>query len=499
MKQVLFILAILIPALAYSQTVRVKEAMSDLNSPQITWITTIKVDSLDFQLFRATIKEKQFHKIETIHFVKPFESSDTTEFTIVDTTLTVKGIYLYYIQLLSSNKVLKSAVAVCHNFGLIPEPQLNTFIATPLKDRKAVTLDWQLSYPQTVSSMALYRSKSYDTGYLKIADLSPKMLTYTDVIPVANEPWFYFMVIKTWFGNEISSVRIPAFATFAEKPFVPQNVHAYFEHDTVFIDWKNTGKNIIGARVYRSINKQPFVQINEMEANTVEHGHFIDYSNEVKNNTVISYFVRNVSDGFIESNSSDTINFYIAEHEPVLPPTEADYIITPDNSIKLLWVPPTTGLVIAYNLYLISDKDTTLLTPSSTKQNFYTDTAYRSAGKYRYEIESVGFKGKLSENRTPVTVFRYKPNLHVIIDLAKKGKGIAVSWKQPLNKHLSKVSLYKQSGDNQAVLFRSLPPTEDQTIMDNDVQHGITYLYKLVGMMQNGDEITLNKGVQIRY
>jgi len=500
MKRILVILSIILPVFTIAQNnVWVKEVNSDLNTPEITWITTGSIDTMDFHIFRSALKDTVFYEIHTTHYVKPYENSDTLEFTMFDTTLTKKAIYLYYIKAHSGDKVIASETAMAHNFGYIPPPQLNSFTATPLTDRKAIKLGWKISYIQTVSSMELFRSKSWDTGYVKIADLSPDMADFTDVAPIANEPLFYFITIHTYFGNTIKSVRTPAYATFAEKPFPPHNLHAAFKNDSVIIDWTNVGKNIIGYRVYRSIGDQPFHLMNDMNNGVGEKIVFIDTGKELKKAIKLRYYVRNVSDGFAESNITDTISFYLAEHEPVFPPEEVDFIRDNYGNIKFMWVEPDKGLTTGYNIYLISNGDTVKLNKTVLKNNFFTDSVYRSKGKYRYEVEGVGLNDKVSDLRTPVTVYRYNPQIHVIVDLKKGPSGIIASWKHPLNPHVDKILLYKQFDKTEAAVIKSFAATADVTFTDKHVKKGTTYLYKLVAQMENGDKIVVNDGVQLSF
>ncbi len=501
MKRLILSILIVIPAMVWAQKgIYVKNTVSNLNIPQITWQTTLKLDSNDFHIYRATIKEKKFSEIKTTHYIKPSDGSDTLELIVMDTTLTNKAIYLYYIQVMSDGKSITSVTAMAHNFGFIPSPQLLSFKSTPLTDRKAVKLDWKVSSPQLIRNLTLFRSKSYDTGYIKVGDFAADITTFTDVIPIANEAWFYFIEIHNWFGGVTRSIRTPAFATFAEKPIPPQNMHATIKNDTVYIDWKNVSRNIIGYRVFRSVDDKPFMQLHEMQPGIKEKIVFTDQGKEVNKAIKLSYFIRNVSDGFVESNPTDTITFYMPEHKPVLPPNEVDYITLPDGTLKLLWMPPEKGLVLAYNIYLLdSTGNAAKLNEEPLAQNWYTDSLYRRDGKYTYQVEGVGMNNKISEHRASVTIYRYNPQLHVILDIKRYKEGLTVSWKQPFNPHIQKVMLYKQSGNNKPVLFKSFTDNSDRSVYDSDVQHNNTYQYLLKAEMKNGDTVILNDGVQIAF
>ncbi len=498
---ILIILTVCFPLFTEAQYVSVKKVDNSANYPMITWFTVGEIDTTAFQIYRTTIKEIKFKPIKTIHSTNPAkQSSDTSYFYVTDTTLTKKGIYLYYIKIAQNGREVISETALGHNFGYIPSPQVISFHAIPLTDRKAVKLEWEINSSNTISSLQLYRSKSYDTGYIKIADLAADMHSFTDVIPLANEPWFYFLMIQTYFGNHVSSVRIPAFATFAEKPYKPYNLHGTYQHDSIILGWTKVGQNIIGYKVYRSIGKQPFRLITEMEDATSNQIVFDDLSDAVKNNVRLRYFVRNVSDGFVESTSSDTLSFYLANHESVLPPSVVDYIFDNKGNPKFLWVTPKKGLTTGYNIYLINQRGIPVkLNDTVLTNNFFVDTVYRGKGKYTYKIEGVGYNGKTSKYQYPVTIYRYNTAIHIIINLKKYGKGIQISWKHPLNTHIKEVLLYRQSDSLKPVLLKKTPATENIRFTDINVTEGKTYLYKLTVIMADGEEIQANNGVQMRY
>ena len=421
MKTAYFICLFLFPSILIGQAIVLDKSISDSNFPEITWRTTGNIDTLEFQVFRAGVDKSAFEVIHTIQFVEPIHNGDTTAFVVIDTTLTAKGLYMYYIQVMRNNLPVKSETAHGHNFGLLPIPRLIFFKATPLEDRKAVRLEWAFNYQETINSMSLYRSSSYDSSYVKVAELDADMTSFEDVIPVANEPWFYYMVVHDYFGNQLPSVRIPAFATFAEKPFRPYNIHGEFKNDSIVLDWTNSAKNSVGYRVYRSIEGKQFRLMNELVQSLAENAIFIDNSQEIKSTTRLAYFVRNVSDGFLESNSSDTMSFYIPEHEKVRPPADLDFITENNTNIKLLWTPPTEGQTLGYNVYLTTPQgNTQKLNTEILRQNFFVDTVFRSEGKYLYAIESVGYANKVSERRINTTVYHYAPNIHVIVDLKKR-------------------------------------------------------------------------------
>jgi len=500
MKNLILYTILWFPMMLISQNIHVTQVDTDTNAPDITWTGKQPIDTLDFIVKRANFKSKVYKKIKTLHYVKSSKDSDSLAFHVIDTTLTKKAIYLYNIEAFVKGKKVHSEVAMAHNYGLLPPTKFISFKATPLKDRKAVKLIWQLNYTPTISSLTLYRSNKYDDGFKKIADLDPNQKSYIDVIPLANEPWFYYIEIHNFFGGKILSVRIPAFATFSEKPFPPQHVRYEIDHDSIVFNWQNVGNNIVGYRVYRSENNSTFHQIHNMVQSNQKQIIFKDFDEDVKNNTHLRYYIRNVSDGFVESNPTDTIDIYMPMHEKVYPPEQVDYIIDAQNNVKLLWVPSKKGKVFAYNVFLtMPDKKSIKLNDSLLIQNYYVDKKIRPKGKYVYAIEGVGFKNKLSQGKTPISINRYNPKVQIILDINKVKNALQISWKKPLGQPVRKIKLFKQVDNQKPILVKVYNVDKDGIFTDTNVKHGHNYLYFLKAVLINNVESRLTNDVEMYY
>ena len=199
MKKIYLILLFILPILLSAQNVTLKKTICNSDYPEIYWQTTSTPDTNEFKIFRKGVDEEIFLEVYTIHYSYMLENSDTTEFVLIDTSLVEKGLYFYFIQTKIGGKKIQSETAIANNFGLLPKPQIVFFKANPVKNRKAIQLNWKLNYNKTVSSIALYRSSNYDSNYIKITDLSADAVTFTDVVTKSNEPWYYFMIINDYF------------------------------------------------------------------------------------------------------------------------------------------------------------------------------------------------------------------------------------------------------------------------------------------------------------
>ncbi len=485
-----------------AQVIEVRTVNNRSGRPDLCWQAASRPDTTAFRIFRAPVRDKRFTEIHTLHYTEPFPSGDSVMFHVIDTTLTAKGIYLYYIQAPYAGQTVTSATAMGHNLGLIPRPRLIRFKAEPLTDRKAVRLSWQLNYSPTVNILRLYRSKNYEDGYVRIAELNPSDTTYIDRVPKANEPWFYFIEILNYFGGTDRSVRLPAFATYKEKPFPPVDMNVTRENGTVTFQWRNVGDNVVGYHVYRSVNERPFRLMHEMiPVGTDENIRFVDSSGAVRRAQRLRYYVRHVSDGFVESNITDTIDLYLPENQPVYPPPQADYVRGPGEHIKFLWMPDKRGLNLAFNLYLQTPADSIRkLNAEPLYTNAYeTDTYTWPEGRYVFWIEAVGINGKRSARQTPVTftVMHQPPAIH--LDISRADEGFLIRFNMPAGYGLHSVVLYKQSGRNKPVRLANFSGEGPKEFYDKNVRPRQMYTYFLTAVSATGKEIRNGHQVDVRF
>ncbi len=493
----LLLIGLLFPLLGMGQ-ISVKKSISENRQPDITWEYPMGIDSIDFTIFRASVKDKIFHKIQTFHYLDA-SNPDTARFVMVDTTLVKEGIYLYKIRIQLEGNTIESAIAVGHSYKMLPQPSVVFFNAKSLEDRKGVKLNWKFNYANTLRTIELYRSKNYDSGYIKIADLPGQSTGYTDYVDIANEAWFYFMKPIDYFGELQPSIRIPVIPTFGEKPIAPLNFYGKIEGDEVVLHWRNDNP-VKSYKVFRKTDEDvDFQQITGLIQNDSANITYRDSDTLLKSVLKVRYCVTNVNDAFLESTFSDTLSFHFLKHEKVLPPASLDYFKQGEN-IRLIWQKPKEGMTLSYNVYLTDpDGKTSLLTPKGTASNYYVDSVLRPAGKYVYAVEGIGVEGKKSRLMTRIVVQRDKIKFHIIMNLQRAKNGIEISWADLPSKPVKKYQLYKKAGKGKLVLKKSFAPGKDVQYVDTKVQKGGNYLYVLKALLMNGKTITVNEGVNMIY
>ncbi len=94
--------------------------------------------------------------------------------------------------------------------------------AHPVKDHKAIRLEWELREARSLQGIAVFRSTSYEDGYELVAQLPGEAREYTDMVPRSNEPYFYFLILRDFFGYQQPG-RLSWLQSYAREPMSPVN------------------------------------------------------------------------------------------------------------------------------------------------------------------------------------------------------------------------------------------------------------------------------------
>lgn len=486
----------------HGQTIKTLLSENDSKYPRIQWYSTDRNDTISFSVYRTDLKKVEFKPILPLQGT--FRNGDTTIYWIVDTTLTEKALYKYYISLpVNNDSVIRSEVLYGHNMGRMAPPQVINFNAESSKDRKAINLNWKLNYNFTVNTLSIYRSKNYDDGFELIAHVSGATESYTDAVDVANEAYYYFFIIHDYFGYQRPSVRFHGISTFSEKPFPPQNFEIDTLNNQVKLTWTRLGNNITGYRVYRQIGDfGNFYPIDKLFFTPGKEVSYVDSTVSGLNNKVVKYYVVSVSDGFLESNSTDTLRIHIRGDIIKNAPQECDYVVDSAGRIMLIWSSQEKDVEVrGYNVYRsAANGDKIKLNQQAVpfNINYFTDETATITGEYEYEIETISITGTPSVTRASVKVYPRATPQNLILSLRKTGKGISIKGVPLSDPGIKEIVLYKQVNAAGLKQLAKLSPT-NISYTDTAVKEGDLVSYTAEAVYDDGTRQIVNAGVVIRY
>lgn len=485
-----------------AQNIRALQSINDGKYPRLKWYSTGIQDSSMFSVYRTGLEKIDFKPILSLQGT--FIKGDTLIYWVVDTTLTEKALYKYFITLpYNKDTVTRSEILYGHNMGPLPSPQVINFKATSAEDRKALDLNWKLNYNFTVNTLSIYRSTKYDDGYELIANVSGDTESYTDPVNIANEAYYYFIIVHDFFGYQRPSVRIAGIATHKEKPFPPQNVKIKNEDNQAKLTWNRVGNNIVGYQVYRQINDfGNYYLISNLFYTPEKEVSYIDSTIKAFENKDLRYYVVSVSDGFVESNPSDTLSLHVQGDILKAAPQECDYVIDSLDRTMLIWTSQENDAeVTGYNIYRSSGNGENVklnqqLIPFNV--NYFVDTDNTQTSEYIYEIETVSITNTPSATRAIARVNRQHMPQHLILSLNKTNKGVLIQGVPLSGTNIKEIVLFKQTNSGVPKQVTKLKP-DNIKYTDINVKPGEIYNYSAIAVLKDNTKETVNAGVVMRY
>jgi fibronectin type 3 domain-containing protein len=494
--QLLLIALSLTPILLKAQPIKGYHSSSQSNFPSVTWSVIQLPDTIPYKVYRAPHKSENFTQIATIR--NRFTRGDTLFVIMTDTTLTEKGIWQYYIKIITpEGRTLNSEVMMAHNLGYIPPPRVVNLVTSPTPGQKAISLTWDIRNPETVVSQAIYRSYQFDNGYELINTLPSTAREYTDPVARANEPWFYFILIQDYFGYQPPSVRVHGISDYAEQPIPPQDFSATRNDIYISFTWRKVGDNIFNYRLYRRFNQTG--RFFPTSAPFFIPGQLVQVMDtlEIANNiTHIEYYATAISDGYVESTPGDTVLIVFPENEMVTPPPVLDHVSDASGTVTLLWPVPENNAVAGYNIYRrteegISEK----LNDEPLRENFFRDTTLSHSENITYQVESLNSIGKPSILRTETTVFRQSQIIQLVVSCRNVRNGIQLEWVPLENNNIEKLNIYRQKDDQEAPVLLTTVENSKGNYTDTQTEKETSYIYIFIAETKDGRSITVNDGI----
>ncbi len=501
MKTIISIILVLTITSVLGQNLRVLEVSNSELGPNLQWFTTgDELQARPFTVWRTTVDGDAFDTIQTLTYIDN-RKQDTLIYTVKDTTLTEKGIYRYYVKLLlEDGKEEFSPIVYGHNMGFIQNPRVISMDVVSSKTQKAIDISWQLTNNFSVRSLSLFRSSHAEKDFVKIAELAGDATSYSDMVPLSNHNYFYFLLIADFFGYQQPSVPVPGFCLFEQQPYPPQYLSVQNQNDKINLSWQNVERNLSGYQVFRSIADEPFVPLHVMQTSNELEVSFVDsLSAAFSESSMLRYYIINFSDSYTKSNPSDTVSVYFKKQELPLPPDQFDAIVLDNGSVKLIWERNKSRGVIGYNVYLTEPEQKLLNNDLiSANTNYLIDSTMHTSGVYSYAIEAVGEGQQVSDLKAMATVKILTPYYHLVVDMIQSGETADLSWKAFSTDAIKNISLYRQEDEQTPVLLKQFENV-DATYKDNKLTSGKSYYYMFYGELKNGEKVLLNDHLSINF
>ncbi len=472
-----------------------------------------------FQLFFATrfeIKRKvitaPISEYMTIRPVISLPSDRRSQRVIVtDTTLKFYGDYHYQVRLsdIFGNRDTSVYYFEGNNIPLQASPEVVNVKIEPLKDERAFSMSWGLTWKERVQSVTLYRSREYDRNFEAIARFNKDENTYADQIQIANELYFYYFLVRDVYGNEWQSIKFQKVYEGTYIPAPPGNVVLNESAAGPVLSWRALDPKTRGFYVFRKeSDDREFIQISAfIQAGKSGSGSFTDTS-RLNRGSYYFYAVKAESDTYDQSVFSDTVTYYppAGVRTTALKPPYDLNVSFKGNGVLISWedVNESQPEVAGYQIYRKAEmeKEFKLLIPAllSYRHNYWLDTLIHSADKYQYLVVSTDGSGHFSEKSQPVEidVSGYFITVPEELGYETDAKGVTIKWTEIEVNRIKQIKVYRSEDDGPLKLIAT-PDKKLKRYKDLTVKKGKSYVYHIATVGIDGKESQKTDPLQLEF
>jgi fibronectin type 3 domain-containing protein len=473
----------------------------------LRWYVTDQKSLNSFNVYRRVFAQGDFMKIPAI---KGFNTiQDSLYLIAVDTTVQMPGYYEYCIEPLDiyGNVGTRSDPASAGTIGSAYNPLPEYFSAKGMDKGYQVELSWKFEDKSYLRSIEVYRSTSYDDGFIKIAQLAPNDTSYTDIVPMANENFWYYLKINGPTAQNMPTAKVAAmYRAAGEIPSPPEEVGAESIRGGVKVYWLYDEPHAKGFYVYRYVYENAgYMQVSDMlPAADGEIYGFVDSSGYLQGNEIYRYAVRAVNDVDQMSDYSPSASASPGIKATVKTPLNLS-INPSENGLLLIWddLREEESTLLGYKVYKKTngEKDYTFLVNDTLRndRNYFTDTNLMPGKTHSYAVAAIDFYGNesiKSESTTYIQELKYfmPPEISKAVSTPE---GIVVEWGQMTGTDAKSVKLYRMQPGEQPSIIATIPIDTGQ-YLDKDVMNGQLYIYEMSLITGDNRESSKSMGVSVR-
>jgi fibronectin type 3 domain-containing protein len=472
----------------------------------IKWFVSEQKRLNSFSVYRRVYGQGDFRLINA---VKGYNASHDTVFLIaIDTTVRVPGFYQYYIKPFDiyGNNGPASDTVGAGTLGNAYNPVPDFLRATGKDKDHQVQISWGFTDKKYIRGIEIFRSSSFDKGFARIALLAASDTSYTDVVPVANQNYWYYLVIDGPLTKSTPSAKVSAmFRTAGEKPPAPAETGAKSVRGGVQVYWTYDEPYVKGFYVYRyNYNRSDYTQVSGLISARGSLYSFVDSVGPGQGGDVFRYAVRAVNDldqmSDLSPSASASPGVKAIMSVPLNPRISAT-----SNGIMLIWddLRNAENALMGYKVYRrAGDEKSFSLMPNDTlrnDKNYYSDTTIVRGKNYQYEVAAIDYYGNESKLSQPVSISMGSSYLipPVIKRAVSTTDGIMISWGQVTDNDVVSVKVYRSKPGDQPSVIATIPKETEQ-YLDKTTSKGELYIYEISLISSGNKESIRSGGVSVR-
>ncbi|MEI6884676.1 MAG: fibronectin type III domain-containing protein [Bacteroidota bacterium] len=393
---------------------------------------------------------------------------DSVFITHSDTLVKAMSAYKYIIRAFDwlGNAYPVSDTAIARAYSVYSAPVIRMFYTKAVPEKHAIRLSWPQPEGQSLRGILLFRSSGIDGSYIHLATLPATDTSYTDIVPLANENYWYFAVVANRFGYGMPSARVFDLVSTSTIPLPPSAPKISASKKGAEISWSGKGGVIIGYYVYRGEGYRG--QLKQLSDIVKPSASPLYLDSTALPGSAYRYAVAALGEGNGISKLSDSVSVMLPANGNITVPFNLSYRIE-GSGIMLFWenLLNDDGMVRGYMVYRKAGgkTDFSRLTQSalSSLTNSFTDSTIMGGQTVEYAIASVDPKGIESRRSIPLLIEIPEPARIQVGDLSliNDGGNVIVKWSEIIEPAVTAFKVFRFTETSEPVLIGTAKPGEN--------------------------------------
>lgn len=469
----------------------------------LTWSVKDPLRMSHFNVYRTIFGKEEYAKISIERGV--YSENNNLMLLAIDTIGNKPAWYEYKIAAVDAygNEGELQAIASGGNVEDYYAPPITNLKAINTNSNHEVKLSWRLEKKKYLNGINVMRSTLFDSGYQRIATLPVSDTSFTDIVPLSGENYYYYLQILSANDKPVSSAKV--FAAYSGDKSVPQppkEIDATSQPKGIKVYWKSDEPFAKGFYVYRRDNTTvPFVLISPLIASRQPIYSFSDTSQQLQAGGVYQYIVRTISDNNQLSKPSDTVSANPGIKKAMTPPTNLRFREN-NGMLTLLWddMRNWESNLMGYKVYRKTSNGAFVKMDNDSlksERNFFEDSELSSGTSYVYGVKTFDNSGSESEMATIsfTAVGELLAGPPSGISVSQTGDNVFITWGQ-ISGDIVAIKIYKSEKGIQPKLIATITDVDSYT--DKNVFKGKLYFYQLSTVGKSNKEGAQSEKISIR-
>lgn len=479
------------------------KASEDEKFITLTWGYIPKKMPSGMKLFRLGEGEKEYKEIG---FAGGARAKGDSVFLMAKDTL-VKPMMIYKYILKASdwfgNPYPVSDTALARSYSVYSAPVIRMFHTRPVPGQHAIRLSWPKISGQGLRGIILFRGKSYGGNFNHLATLNPSDTSYTDIVPLANENYWYFAIVANRFGYGLPSTRVFDLVTLSSNPLQPAPPVLKPTGKGVEVSWNYQGGIIKGYYLYRGEGYRG--ELKQLSG-IIKPARSVDYTDTaVIPGNAYRYAIAALGEGNGLSPVSEAVSLMVPANGKITVPFNLRYRLA-ETQIMLFWenLLLNDGLVKGYVVYrkITGQNAFEKLTPVplSSLTNSFTDSITFRGKTVEYAVSSIDPGGIESARSAPLRIEVSAPERIQVggLSLINDGGNIVINWSVVIDPDIIGFRVFRFSETSEPVLINTNHANEYTTTDHSPMKGNKLNSYFVKAVYMDGTESEAGEIASIR-